>query len=387
MDWMAQALHLPECFLSTGEGGGVIQLSASDTIVVMMIAARERYLRLACADIEHEVKEDKATNVKAKMVVLASEQTHSSTAKAAKILGVKCKEIPVELEDSLALTGKAFQVALDECHREGLEPFFLTASLGTTATCATDHFADIISINNDAERNPFAANPPWIHVDAAYAGAALVCEEYAHVAEPLNGVDSFNVNMSKWLLTNFDASLAFVRKRVELTSAMSITRSYLQNAHSDKGLVTDYRDWQIPLGRRFRSLKIWFVLRTYGVSGMKAHVRRHIQLGDQFAKWISSRSDLFVIPTPPVYALTVVVLKAGNACAKMVYERINASGKLYITSGVVKDIYALRFVAGNEHSDEVHMRKAFNLLVQTTEEVIAENSNKDVPYLNGHKDH
>ena len=210
--------------------------------------------------------------------------------------------------------------------------------------------------------------------------------------------------MHKWLLTNFDASCLFVRTRKDLTSALSITPSYLRNPFSDNGLVTDYRDWQIPLGRRFRALKIWFVLRTYGINGLKAHIRKHIMLGEKFAGWIRQREDLFRILTPPAFALTVFTLalpthegsqlpdgdtetkvneglgtsnilpktstdqmERANALTKSVYESINATGEIFLTSSVVKGVYAIRVVSANERTDEEHLRKAFNILVKTTE--------------------
>lgn len=405
LDWLASALHLPESFMSADEGGGVIQGSASEAIVTVMIAARERYLRHACAGLEGKTREDKMNSTKARMVALGSEQSHSSTAKAALILGITYKAIPSRLEDDLALTGEGVQAALEECKRDGLEPFYLTTTFGTTATCATDHFAAIIDVSSQVQPFP----PLWVHVDAAYAGAALVCEEYAPISSQFAMADSFDMNMHKWLLTNFDASCLFIRHRSELTSALSISPSYLRNDHSDKGLVIDYRDWQIPLGRRFRSLKIWFVLRTYGINGLKAHIRKHIAMGENFAGWIRGRNDLFEITTPPAFALTVFTLtlpkqaRAGlpngttesgvtdgivsdklspdgdskgrydpNTLTKTVYERINASGEFFLTSSVVKGVYAIRVVSANPKASEPHLKRLFELLVRTSEEVLEE---------------
>ena len=192
-----------------------------------------------------------------------------------------------------------------------------------------------------------------------------------------------------------------------MTSALSITLSILRNDFSDSGLVTDYRDWQIPLGRRFRSLKIWFVLRTYGVSGLKAHIRNHIQLGDMFHGLICSRPDLFKVFAPPAFALTVFTivpqeqggggtrprddgltepgvneglvtddvlphtqspgLDRANELTKEVYESVNAAGEIYITSSVVKGVYTIRVVSANPKADEQHLRRAFEILVETAE--------------------
>ena len=196
--------------------------------------------------------------------------------------------------------------------------------------------------------------------------------------------------------------------------------SYLRNDFSDSGLVTDYRDWQIPLGRRFRSLKIWFVLRSYGVSGLKSYIRNHIRLGIVFHDLVLSRPDLFEILTPPAFALTVLTVKpvaAGkeadvpfengvshlsleerkvatatilgyedrqlqraNAITKRVYEAINAAGEIFLTSSVVKGVYAIRVVSGNENTEEQHLRKAFDILVRKTLEMRAE---AEVTHANG----
>ncbi|SLM34684.1 aromatic-l-amino-acid decarboxylase [Lasallia pustulata] len=400
LDWMARLMNLPACFLSDGEGGGVIQGSASEAIVTVMVAARERYLDMACEGRQGEEREMKKADVRGRMVALGSEQSHSSTAKAAIIAGVRYMSIPCRMDDDLALTGAGLQKVLDECKQQGLIPFYLTTTLGTTATCATDRFEEIKEVAKDWP-------DMWIHVDAAYAGGALVCEEYQHLTEHLEAFDSFDMNMHKWLLTNFDASCLYIKRRRNLTDALSITPSYLRNDFSDSGLVTDYRDWQIPLGRRFRSLKIWFVLRTYGVEGLKAHIRNHICLGERFHSWVLGRQDLFRVVNPPAFALTVLTvvpraggkmevdaggasrpgvsdglakdgvpktedqgLVAANRITKEVYELINSRGEIFLTSGVVNSVYTIRIVSANPKADEQHLRKAFDILVATAEEVL-----------------
>ena len=405
LDWLAHILHLPDCFLSEGEGGGVIQGSASEAIVTVMVAARERYLNEACEGLQIKDREEKLNSTRGRLVALGSEESHSSTAKAALIAGVRYKSIPTRMEDHLALTGQGIRVALDECASEGFEPFYLTTTLGTTGTCATDHFLAIAEMLEQAQMSTSI----WVHVDAAYAGASLILDEYRHIATHFVAFDSFNMNMHKWLLTNFDASCLYVRTRAHLTSALSITPSYLRNPFSDSGLVTDYRDWQIPLGRRFRALKIWFVLRTYGVNGLKAHIRKHIALGEKFAAWVRERGDLWQIVTPPAFALTVITIAlpahsrgqlpngttdlrvnegvgssdvlpstsekdrdCTNALTKVIYERINSAGEIFLTSTIVKGIYAIRIVSANERTDEAHLRRAFDILVDTAETVMSE---------------
>jgi aromatic-L-amino-acid/L-tryptophan decarboxylase len=195
----------------------------------------------------------------------------------------------------------------------------------------------------------------------------------------------------------------FVKDRTDLTSALSITPSYLRNTFSDSGLVTDYRDWQIPLGRRFRSLKVWFVLRTYGVSGIQAHIRKSIQLGELFHDLVLTRDDLFSVHTKPAFALTTITIKYprtqrvsanqpdpsherylndftpdaekqaimdANTLTKEVYELINIKGEIFLTSLVIGGVYVIRIVNGTPLVEEKHIRRAFEILVVTTEEVL-----------------
>ena len=248
----------------------------------------------------------------------------------------------------------------------------------------------------------------WIHCDAAYAGAALTLPENQHLSSQMSFVDSFDMNMHKWLLANFDASALYVQKRSDLTTALSITSAYLRNQFTDSGLVTDYRDWQIPLGRRFRALKIWFVLRTWGVEGLQQHVRHHIGLGNLFADLVKSRSDLFSIFTPPAFALTVITVNArkgqrphleaatngadprpyeeshkvisaepseedlqkANEATKAVFEIIDNKKEFFLTSTVIGGVFAIRVVSANPLAEERYVRKVFEELVEAAEQVL-----------------
>lgn len=406
LDWLAQILALPEGFHSQGTGGGVIQGSASEAVVTVMVAARERYIRRLLEKekriTDEEEKEDRLCELRAKLVALGSNQAHSSTQKAANIAGTRFRSIAVTRENNLALTGKELRAKIEELKAKGLEPYFLTVTLGTTNTCAVDDFESIAAVKKDYP-------DLWIHVDAAYAGAALVCEEYQHLSKSMAAFDSFDMNMHKWLLTNFDASCLFVQNRKDLTDALSITPAYLRNTFSDQGLVTDYRDWQIPLGRRFRALKIWFVIRTWGVEGLKAHIRHHIKLGELFVSLVKSREDLFSILVPPAFALTVLTvnaksskaiparamtngadprayedqnvalspkqseeeLKEANEITKEVYQLIDSRKEVFLTSSIVGGVSAIRVVSANPLAEEKGIRKAFDILVSTTEEVLA----------------
>lgn len=406
LDWLASALGLPESFLSKGEGGGVIQGSASEAIVTVMVAARERYIRRQLERegiIDPDETEDRSCELRGRMVALGSDHAHSSTKKAANILGSRYRSITTSPSHGFSLRGSELRSKVEELEAKGLHPYYLTVTLGTTNTCAVDDFESIAK---------FARDYPdiWIHCDAAYAGAALVLPEYQYLARQMAPFDSFDMNMHKWLLANFDASCLYVRKRRDLTDALSITPAYLRNQYTDSGLVTDYRDWQIPLGRRFRSLKIWFVLRTWGVDGLREHIGHHLQLGALFADLVRSRSDLFSLLVKPAFALTVLTvnprrrkqahshsltngadprpdqdaqlpyssrtgdshLEEANAVTKEVYTLIDERKEFFRTSTVVGEAFAIRVVSANPLAEEKYVRQMFETLVSTTEEVLSE---------------
>lgn len=402
MDWVAQALGLPGCFLSGSEnrGGGVIQVSASDAIASVMVAARER--RVKDLVLDEGLKEgtpefeDRVMDLRPRLVALGSDQTHSSTAKGAIVVGTRYRSAHARLEDNMELTGAGLRDVLEQCEKDGLTPYYITLTMGTTNTCAVDRFAEIKAVLNEKP----AWQRIWVHIDAAYAGAALVADEYQYLAKEFaEGVDSFNMNLHKWLLVNFDARYAsytaanieytanrdsclFVRNRHDLIDAFDITPAYLRNTYSETGQVIDYRNWSISLGRRFRALKIWFVMRSYGLNGLKAHIRRTIGLGNLFADLIRESPNLFELITRPAFALTVFRIspkavstaakpdEACNVLTKEVAELVNARGEIFITSSVVAGVSAIRVVSANLAAEEGYVRRAFEILAQTAKEVL-----------------
>jgi aromatic-L-amino-acid decarboxylase len=397
MDWVAKLIALPEAFLSQGEGGGIIQGTASEVVVTALVAARERLIRRRLKDLpEGEEKLDAAAEMRGKLVALGSEHAHSSTQKAAIIAGTRFRTVPAPKEAGYGVTADALRKTIQEIKAKGLEPFYFTATLGSTSTCAIDDLAGIAKV---AEEFPDV----WIHVDAAYAGSALVCPEYQHLCPPIASFDSFNFNLHKWLLVNFDCSAFFVKKRKDLIDTYSILPSYLRNEFTESGLVTDYRDWQIPLGRRFRSLKVWFVLRSYGMNGLQAFIRRHVKLGEYFHSLIKSRPDIFSVTTEPAFGLVTFQVKPASAVSstitankpnpnheaytndftpsaeaqykedtnqatKQVYEAINSKGDFYLSSTVICGTYAIRVVSANTAAEEKYLKMVFDQLVQIAEE-------------------
>jgi aromatic-L-amino-acid decarboxylase len=391
MDWVSNLIGLPKCFLSTSEngGGGIIQGTASEVIVTAVVAARERLIRRRLAHLpEGEEKLDKAADMRGKLVALGSEHAHSSTQKAAIIAGTRFRTVPAPKETNYSVTAAALRKTIEECKAKGLEAYYFTATLGSTSTCAVDDLAGIASL---------AAEYPdiWIHVDAAYAGSALVCPEYQHLCPPIASFDSFNFNLHKWLLVNFDCSAFFIKRRKDLMDTYSITPTYLRNEFTESGTVTDYRDWQIPLGRRFRSLKVWFVLRTYGVQGLRSFIRKHVGLGEYFHDLLKGREDVFSVTTEPAFGLVTFQVKpkienkavsnsdlsndfapdaeaqyreAMNQRTKEVYEKINAAGEYFLTSTIICGTYVIRVVSATILSEEKYLKGVFDALVQAAEE-------------------
>ncbi|CAK7205169.1 hypothetical protein SEUCBS139899_007934 [Sporothrix eucalyptigena] len=418
LDWLAQLLGLPEEYLSTGptRGGGVIHGTASEAVMTMMTAAADKYLRASLAAdhagfdaLSEEEQEDLRAARRSRLVALGGGTAHSSAKKAAQVLGLRYRSVPAPASNGYRISGDGLRETLDKVRAAGLEPFFLSTTFGTTDTCAVDDYASIAAVletyreEQRAAGHDADASDIWVHVDGAYAGSALVAPETRASMCPapsdpndpnsapigtavLRRFHSFNMNMHKWLLTNFDCSCAFVRDRRWLVNALGADAHYYRNDYSDGGLVTDYRDWQLPLGRRFRSLKVWFVLRTYGGEGLRAYIRRSISLGERFAKSLTTRPDLFEIITGPQFALTVFraarltpdeAPEVTSQRTRRLCELINGGGKIWVTGTTLEgNTAAIRVMTGNFSTHEEHVDGASKIFVETAEKVLAEEKAK-----------
>ena len=227
------------------------------------------------------------------MVAYASTQTHSSIQKGATVAGYRhIRLIPVD--DKQAMDISALRAALASDKAEGLVPVFVAATLGTTGTTAVDPIRPIGEICQEENL--------WLHVDAAYAGNAMICPEFRHHQDGLELVDSYTFNPHKWLMVNFDCSVFYVADRSPLIDCLSILPPYLKNEASGSGAVIDYRDWHVPLGRRFRSLKLWWVIRSYGVEGLQSMIRYHVALTERLAEKLKS-DPRFEVVAPQPFAL------------------------------------------------------------------------------------
>ncbi len=337
LDWLVDMLGLPEQFKSSQAGGGVIQDSASSASLVALLAAREQKI----ADIN-------------KLVVYTSTQAHSSMEKAVKIAGLRRENLRfLEVDTNYAMREEALQECIEADIQAGLTPCFLAATVGTTSSNAIDPIPQLGEI---AQKYKI-----WLHVDAAMSGTAALCPEFRWIHQGLEQADSYCFNPHKWMMTNFDCTCFYVRDRASLIQALSIMPEYLKNQASDSGKVIDYRDWQIPLGRRFRSLKLWFVIRHYGIEGLQHYVRKHVALAQEFAEWVKSHASFELVVNPPLN-LVCFRHKGGDRINQLILNNLNSSGKLYLTSTKLDQKLTLRMSIGQATTERINVEQAWKLI-------------------------
>ena len=341
LDWLVPALGLPEKFLSTSTGGGVIQDTASSATLCAVLAARERATNFA----------SNREGCRGKLVAYTSAQAHSSVEKAVQVAGIGRENLRlIEVDEKFAMNPEALARAIEQDRASGLTPFFVSATVGTTSSNAIDPVPSIGLICR--ERNI------WLHVDAAMSGTAALCPEFRHIHTGLEYADSYCFNPHKWMFTNFDCDCFYVADRKILIQTLSVLPEYLRNKATESGSVIDYRDWHIPLGRRFRSLKLWFVLRYYGIEGLQFHIREHVRLAQQFAGWVSGDSR-FELAVPPPLNLVCFRLRAGDEANQRLMDALNRSGDLYLTHTRLNDRLTLRLSVGQTNTTQRHIEKAW----------------------------
>ncbi|MEN9728511.1 MAG: hypothetical protein RL434_2877 [Pseudomonadota bacterium] len=347
LDWLASLCGLPARFLSSGAGGGVLQDSASSAVLCALLAARERASEGRCNE----------EGCRGDLVVYGSTQTHSSLDKAVMVAGLgrrQLRKIAVDAEFAMSPAALKAQIAADRA--AGLTPCMVCVTLGTTSTLAFDPLPELGALCRE--------EGIWLHVDAALAGSAAVCPEYQPLLAGLEFADSYCFNPHKWLLTNFDCSCLYVADRNALIGALSITPEYLRNSISDAGAALDYRDWQIPLGRRFRALKLWFVLRRYGAEGLRSYIRGHVALTARFADHLAQDSR-FETVAPVHLNLVCFRLRDSNERNAALLEALNASGRIYLSHTVLDGRYVLRFCVGQPQTSTRHIDDAWALIAAT----------------------
>jgi aromatic-L-amino-acid decarboxylase len=308
LDQLRVELGLPNRYSTQSTGGGVIQDSASSATLVAIIAARERARSLGVA-------------LDAQRVILSS-ATHSSGLKGARVAGYLDDQIVhVGTDSQGAMDMAALDDALGHITAHHAAASIVIGTIGTTATGAVDPI-DEIADRLDPDT--------WLHVDAAYAGVAGLCPEYRPLLAGVDRADSFCTNAHKWLLTNFDCSLMWVADRRAITSALSVTPSYLANEATDSGAVIDYRDWMVPLGRRFRALKLWLVVRRFGMDGLRSHLRHHSALAAEFGTRVANDPHLEVVGQP-ILGLVCLRHRSGDEATQELHRQLTAGGTYALT--------------------------------------------------------
>ncbi|XP_025017718.1 aromatic-L-amino-acid decarboxylase [Tetranychus urticae] len=357
MDWLGKMLNLPEEFLfsSRGNGGGVIQGTASEATLVTMLGARSQ----ALAKLASSCSSNQSIPLD-KLVAYCSTQSHSSVERAGLLAAITIRAL--ETDENLSLRGETLEKAIKEDKAKGLIPFLAVATLGTTNSCAFDN---IVEIGEICQKEDI-----WLHIDAAYAGSAFICPEYRHYLNGVEKADSFNMNPHKWMLINFDCSALWLKNRHLVANAFNVDPVYLK--HDKQGQIPDYRHLQIPLGRRFRSLKMWFVLRLYGVKGLQEYIRKHVRLAHEFEAMLKTDSR-FEIEQPVVLGLVTFRLKGSDELNEKYSKAINDRKQIHITPSRINGRYTLRFAVCARTTEQDDIKFAWNEFQTVASQILKEN--------------
>ena len=350
LDWMADLLELPGAFKSSSAGGGVIQDSASSATLCAILAARERITE----------GQSNRSGTDGSLVAYASTQAHSSVEKGVRIAGLGSDNLRlIDVDDRFAMRADRLAETIAADLAVGRRPCFVCATIGTTSSTAVDPVREIGRICRQ--------HGLWLHVDGALAGTAALCPEFRSLYDGLELADSYCFNPHKWMFTNFDCDCFFVADRGQLIRTLSVLPEYLRNRATESGAVIDYRDWQVPLGRRFRALKLWFVLRSFGVEGLQQRIRQHVAFAHEFALWIESDPE-FELAAPAPLCLVCFRHRGGDAINQRILDSLNASGKMYLTHTRLDGRLTLRLSIGQTSTECRHVERAWQLIREAASE-------------------
>ncbi|MDX9930341.1 MAG: aminotransferase class I/II-fold pyridoxal phosphate-dependent enzyme [Bacteroidales bacterium] len=345
VNWLRDQMGLPAFF------EGVIQDTASTSVLASIITARERITRFD--------SNEEGLSGCPKLRVYGSTQTHSSVEKGVKIAGLGRKNfIRVRTRNDYSLDPRALEKAINDDLAAGCTPCCVVATIGTTGTTAIDPVREIGEICR--------RYGVWLHVDGALGGTALLLPEFGHLLQGFEFVDSFVFNPHKWMFTNFDCSVYWVRDAAHLIKTFEILPEYLKTR--TRGSVNDYRDWGIPLGRRFRALKLWMVIRSFGIEGLRNRIRDHIGYARKLAVMIEDEPDFELVVRPVLntvcfrYSPPGIDVKTLNAINESLNHRLNDSGKIYLTHTSLEGRYTLRMVVSQTNVTEEHVMAAWDLI-------------------------
>ncbi len=344
----------------SGTGGGVIQNTSSEAILVTLIAARDR------------VVDTRGAESIRKLVVYCSDQTHSTFTKAAKLAGItpcNIKSIPTNLDAAFSLSAVLLRKVVEADVAAGLVPLYICATVGTTSTTAVDPLEPLADMASEYGM--------WMHVDAAYAGSACICPEFRQYFNGIERVDSLSLSPHKWLLSYLDCCCLWVKSPKLLVKALSTNPEYLRNKVSESDSAVDYKDWQVGTGRKFKSLRLWLVLRSYGVANLQSHIRSDVRMAKVFEGLVKS-DPRFEIVVPRWFALVCFRLNpfswAGSGYTELLnrklLEWVNSTGRVYMTHTIVGGIYILRFAVGATLTEDHHVAAAWKLIKEGADAIL-----------------
>ncbi|XP_048471931.1 histidine decarboxylase isoform X2 [Rhincodon typus] len=360
LDWLAAMLGLPDHFLHhhpDSQGGGVLQSTTSEaTLIALLVARKAKIMEMQSTlpKFDHSV-------LNSRLIAYASDQAHSSVEKAGLITFVKIRFL--KTDEDWSLRGETLKQALEEDRRLGLVPFFVCATLGTTAVCAFDCLSEL---------GPICAREElWLHIDAAYAGSAFLCPEFRNFLQGIEYADSFVFNPSKWMMVHFDCTVFWVKDKWKLQETFSVNPVYLRHANS--GATTDFMHWQIPLSRRFRSLKLWFVIRSFGVKKLQEHIRHGTKMAKYFETLVRRDSN-FEVPAKRHLGLVTFRLKGPNRLTEELLTELNQSGTMYLVPATISNRFIIRFTVTSPMTIKDDILQDWNIIQQNAIRVLANHS-------------
>ncbi|XP_073107459.1 tyrosine decarboxylase-like [Elaeis guineensis] len=373
MDWMGKMLKLPSSFLFSGGqgGGGVLHGSTCEAVVCTLAAARDSALT--------KMGGDGIT----KLVVYASDQTHSTVQKASKLIGIppsNFRAIPTSAASDYALTPDSVRSSMEADIAKGLVPLYLCATIGTTAVGAVDPLLELGKVANEYG--------VWYHIDAAYAGSSGICPEFRHYFDGVELADSFSLNPHKWFLTNMDCCCLWVKSPSSLVDALCSNPEYLRNKASDAKTVVDYKDWQIALSRRFRAMKLWVVIRRYGMANLMEHIRSDVAMAEHFERLVAM-DRRFEVVVPRKFALVCFRLKPRfqgddpSELNRRLLEAVNSSGQAFMTHAVVARMFVVRFAIGATLTEMRHVEATWKLIQAKADGLLLNGSCDKISSSNG----
>jgi len=353
LDWFRQMLGLSSDFY------GVIIDTASVSTLVALTAAREA--------VHKRVREEGLSGRTdlPRLRLYCTEHTHSSIEKAAIVLGIGQEGVrKISSDTEYRMIPQALARALEEDKKNGWLPFAVVATVGTTSSTSIDPVPAIADICHREHM--------WLHVDGAYGGAAAILSERRSVLDGCNRADSFVTNPHKWLFTPMDCSVLFTRHVDILKQAFSLVPEYLKTTD---GVVNNYMDWGVQLGRRFRSLKLWFIIRSFGVDGLASLIREHCRLASEFASWVDADKNFERLAPVPFSVVCFrfhprgisdeAVLEKMNA---QIIEQVNATGEIFLSHTKLNGRYSIRIAIGNIATAEKHVKRAWELIIIEAEQ-------------------